>query len=75
MPLRKGSNQAIVSRNIKTLVDDWKKDGAIGTSQPPKEKSDQAGRCHCIGQGRQAPQNVAAQAMHRHSVAILCDRA
>jgi hypothetical protein len=39
MPLRKGSNQAIVSRNIKTLVDDWKKDGAIGTSQPPKEKA------------------------------------
>ena len=34
MPLRKGSSQAVVSSNIKTLVDDWKKDGAIGSSHP-----------------------------------------
>jgi hypothetical protein len=34
MPLRKGSGRSIVSSNIKTLVDDWKKDGSIGTSQP-----------------------------------------
>ncbi len=40
MPLRKGSSQSIISSNIKTLVDDWKKDGSIGTSNPPtKEKA------------------------------------
>lgn len=39
MPLRKGSSQAILSSNIKTLVDDWKKDGSIGTSQPPTKKN------------------------------------
>jgi hypothetical protein len=27
-----------VSSNIKTLVDDWKKDGSIGTSHPPSKK-------------------------------------
>jgi len=63
MPLRKGSSQPVVSSNIKTLVDDWKKDGSIGTSHPPtKKKSDQAGRCHRIGQGWQKPQYAAAQA-------------
>lgn len=35
MPLRKGSSPSVVSSNIKTLVDDWKKDGSIGTSHPP----------------------------------------
>ena len=38
MPLRKGSSQSVVSSNIKTLVDDWKKDGAIGTSHPSGKK-------------------------------------
>ena len=38
MPLRKGSSQSAVSSNIKTLVDDWKKDGSIGTSHPPTKK-------------------------------------
>jgi hypothetical protein len=35
MPLRKGSSNPVVSHNIKTLVDNWKKDGSIGTSHPP----------------------------------------
>ena len=35
MPLKRGSSQSVVSGNIKTLVDDWKKDGSIGTSHPP----------------------------------------
>ncbi len=35
MPLRKGSSQSIVSSNIKTLVDKWKKQGSIGSSHPP----------------------------------------
>ena len=40
MPLKKGSSQAVVSSNIGTLVDDWKKNGSIGTSHPPsKEKA------------------------------------
>ena len=38
MPLRKGSSQSVVSSNIKTLVDDWKQDGSIGTSHPPTKK-------------------------------------
>ena len=38
MPLRRGSSQSVVSSNIKTLVDDWKQDGAIGTSHPPTKK-------------------------------------
>jgi len=38
MPLKKGSSQAVVSSNIKTLVDDWKKEGAIGTSHPATKK-------------------------------------
>jgi len=38
MPLRKGTSQPVVSSNIKTLVDDWKKDGSIGTSHPTTKK-------------------------------------
>ena len=38
MPLKKGTKQAVVSSNIKTLVDDWKKDGSIGASHPLTKK-------------------------------------
>ena len=38
MPLKKGSSRSVVSGNIKTLVDDWKQDGAIGASHPPTKK-------------------------------------
>jgi hypothetical protein len=38
MSLKKGSTQSVVSGNIKTLVDDWKKDGSIGTSHPSTKK-------------------------------------
>ncbi len=38
MPLRKGSSKSVVSSNIKTLVDDWKKGGSIGTSHPQTKK-------------------------------------
>ncbi len=38
MPLKKGSSKLVVSSNIKTLVDDWKRDGAIGTSHPPTKR-------------------------------------
>jgi hypothetical protein len=38
MPLKKGSSQSVVSSNVKALVDDWKKDGSIGTSHPPTKK-------------------------------------
>ena len=38
MPLMKGSSKSVVSSNIKTLVDDWKRDGSIGTSHPPTKK-------------------------------------
>ena len=35
MPPKKGTSQSAVSSNIKTLVDEWNKDGAIGASHPP----------------------------------------
>ena len=38
MPLKKGSSPSVVSSNIKTLVDDWKKSGSIGTSHPATKK-------------------------------------
>jgi hypothetical protein len=38
VPLKKGTSQPVVSSNIKTLVDEWKKDGAIGTSHPKTKK-------------------------------------
>ena len=38
MPLKRGASPSVVSSNIKTLVDDWKKDGSIGTSHPPTKK-------------------------------------
>ncbi|MDP2759679.1 MAG: hypothetical protein Q8O64_04640 [Sideroxyarcus sp.] len=34
MPLRKGTSQAVVSSNIKTLVHEWEKEGSIGSSHP-----------------------------------------
>ena len=39
MPLKNGSSHAVVSSNIKTLVDDWKRDGSIGTSHPATKKA------------------------------------
>ena len=38
MPLKRGASPSVVSSNIKTLVDDWKKDESIGTSHPPTKK-------------------------------------
>ena len=38
MPLKKGSAKATVSSNIKTLVNEWEKEGAIGSSHPPTKK-------------------------------------
>ena len=39
MPLKKGSSKSTISNNIKTLVDDWKEHGAIGTSHPPTKQA------------------------------------
>jgi hypothetical protein len=38
MPLKKGSSQAVVSSNIKTLVHEWEKEGSIGSSHPATKK-------------------------------------
>ena len=38
MPLKRGTSQATVSSNVKTLVDEWKAKGAIGTSHPKSKK-------------------------------------
>jgi hypothetical protein len=36
--LRKGGSRETVSQNIKEIVDDWEKDGTIGTSRPRTKK-------------------------------------
>ena len=38
MPLKPGARPAVVSSNIRTLVNEWKKDGAIGASHPATKK-------------------------------------
>lgn len=38
MPLKKGASPSVVSSNIKTLMDEWKADGTIGTSHPPTKQ-------------------------------------
>jgi hypothetical protein len=38
MPLKKGSSNTVVSRNIKMLVNEWEKDGSIGASHPRSKK-------------------------------------
>jgi len=39
LPLRKGSSREVISRNIKELVDKWKKTGKIGNSKPKSKKA------------------------------------
>ncbi len=38
MPLKQGTRPSVVSINIRKLVNEWKKDGAIGTSHPATKK-------------------------------------
>ena len=38
MPLKNGSSRKTVSNNIKTLVHDYERNGAIGSSKPTSKK-------------------------------------
>lgn len=38
MPLKKGKSRATIGGNIKTLVEEWKATGAIGTSRPKSKR-------------------------------------
>ena len=38
MPLKKGSSDATVSKNIATIVEEYAENGAIGTSHPQSKK-------------------------------------
>lgn len=39
MPLKKGASQSVISKNIRTLVHEWEKDGSIGASHPMAKKT------------------------------------
>jgi hypothetical protein len=39
MPIKGGKSRKTISSNVKELVDEWKEDGAIGTSHPPDKKA------------------------------------
>lgn len=38
MPLKPGKSNETISKNIETVMHEWKKDGAIGTSHPKSKK-------------------------------------
>lgn len=38
MPLKSGKSNKTISTNIKTIMHEWKSDGAIGTSHPKSKK-------------------------------------
>ena len=66
MPLRKGSSQAVVSSNIKTLVDEWKKNGLIGTSHPPtKTKAIKQAVAIALSKAGKSRKTIAAQPRRR----------
>jgi len=39
MPLKSGKSNKAVSSNIKTLVEDWRRSGKIGSSHPANKKA------------------------------------
>ena len=66
MPLRKGSSQAVVSSNIKILVDDWKKDGSICASHPPtKAKAIKQAVAIALSKAGKSRKTAAAQPRRR----------
>ena len=53
MPLRKGGSPAVVSENIKAIVQDWERDGTIGNSRPEtKEQAVKQAVAIALGEAR-----------------------
>jgi hypothetical protein len=38
MPLSKGKSREAISKNVKTLVHEWEREGTIGASHPASKK-------------------------------------
>jgi hypothetical protein len=53
MPLKKGGSQAVVSENIREIVQDWERDGTIGNSRPAtKEQAVKQAVAIALGEAR-----------------------
>lgn len=58
--LKKGGSRATVSANIKEIVDDWEKDGAIGNSHPAtKQQAVKQAVAIALGQARKTARGKA----------------
>jgi len=55
MPIKKGKNRKTVRHNIDEIVQDWERDGTIGTSKPKtKKKARKQGRAVALKKARKS---------------------